>query len=1254
MAQMALTVAGSAAGTAIGGPVGGMIGGMIGSMAGALIDQAIFGSSAQKQVGPRVNDLLVQNASYGQPITRAWGQVAIAGNLIWQRPLREERTTKTTSSGGKGSSGPSSKSVTYSYFGNFAVGVCEGPIASFGRIWADGKLIRDAGGGGKYNGYFTFYYGTEDQGADPTMQGYEGVGATPAYRGLAYFVCTDIPLADFGNRVPNFKIEVITKAGATAEFDSEFVGKSTYLKDLAHTSVYRCYAHSTDSFGNYILNKDITAGEAVAFKPDGSVAWVLSTSDMADLADDFIGAAEVIRDGYLDYGFAAPIVNGNKLLISFQSRTPSFTMWQWVMIAAPVASGTPTVLGLVRFERSLTDAPYVGYLYPINIAGNQTEADPILLQGIDVNVRLTIVVLPSVNDITGGGYDGGWGSPLPPYLWQPYEVPYLTFSPLGGSADFADRMYYMAAWQGNPNGEAGFCLPLLDVSNPSTPVYKTLWHCYINRGYTKWCTDGGVADILQNDEVANVLGPAYPNGCMVRVDLGALDFATLALANLVGTAHDATLTTDAYTVVNASWPPLPFTDEFTYLSTGGAGGKDTYQTQPALIEKQDDGTYLVIFTMMGVADSRDNLTGDLMWAAARPFLYDPTTGIATQIARLAGAIYTDTNVGNPGSAGGAWFYDDAATIVYHSGDTLYFWGHVGGSGSSYVRGTTYLTQFGTISLTSDIGLDEIVGDICDVVDLVAATDYDVTPLATQRVRGYAVGRESDARGAIEPLRQAYYFDGVESDGKVKWAFRGGTAIAAITEADLAARSGGEAVAKVGETRKQDHELPARMIVKYVDADRDFQIGTQQAKRIAATMGSRDQQTADVPIVMTAAEAIQIAQKGLYLAWIMRTQYSIALPLAYLKYDPADVLTLTWNDGTTQVPLYLTETGFGADGVLEFKGVGTDDVVYLDSTAPGYGGVFTPPTTAAIEVAALVLMDLPPLRDTDDSLGFYFAMAGQTDAWHGGTLNRSLDGVSYSLAALADIPTAMGFATTALADGTTTVHDDTNTVTVRLTYGALESVTRALSLNGANAALLGDEIFTFDTATFLTGADWTLSGLMRGRKGTEWATATHVIGDRFVLLDPGTIGQAADASSWRNVELHYKAVSNGLTIASAADNLFTDTGAVLKPYSPVAIAGARDGGNNLTITWLRRARLYAEWSDGIDLPLDEPVEAYEVDILDAPGGTVLRTITGLSSPTASYSAAEQTTDGLTPGDPVDVAVYQLSTRVGRGFAGTATV
>ena len=431
--------------------------------------------------GPRLTDLLIQNASYGQPIARVWGQVAIAGNLIWQRPLKEVRTTKTQSSGGKGGSGPSSKSVTYSYYGRFAVGVCEGPIASFGRIWADGKLIRDAGGGGKYNGYFTFYTGTETQAPDPTMQAYEGVGATPAYRGLAYVVATDLPLADFGNRIPNLKIEVITKAGATAAFDSEFVGKSTYLHDTyvpRGDGVFRSKGHSTDKYGNYILVDQIYGGNAVAVRPDLSIAWSLSVAQMADLIDAFTGTSTVahtVPDVYLSYGWVSAV--GAKLIMTFQAYLPERGhFYQYVAVLEPTVSGTPAVLGFVRYDKVVWGAPTGGNtLSSFSIAGNQTEDDPLLLLGwrIYFDYFAVIVVLPSINSITAGAYDGGWGPTLPPYNWQAYEVPYLVFDPLGGSTSFNAKLYRLADWNGNTNVEPGFCLPLLDLSNPSTPIYRT-------------------------------------------------------------------------------------------------------------------------------------------------------------------------------------------------------------------------------------------------------------------------------------------------------------------------------------------------------------------------------------------------------------------------------------------------------------------------------------------------------------------------------------------------------------------------------------------------------------------------------------------------------------------------------------------------------------------------------------------------------------------------------------------------------------
>ncbi len=87
-------------------------------------------------------------------------------------------------------------------------------------------------------------------------------------------------------------------------------------------------------------------------------------------------------------------------------------------------------------------------------------------------------------------------------------------------------------------------------------------------------------------------------------------------------------------------------------------------------------------------------------------------------------------------------------------------------------------------------------------------------------------------------------------------------------------------------------------------------------------------------------------------------------------------------------------------------------------------------------------------------------------------------------------------------------------------------------------------------------------------------------------------------------------------------------------------------------WVRRTRLNGDWKDAVDVPLSEESERYEVDIMS--GVTLKRTITGLTSPTASYTAAQQVTDFGSAQASILVNVYQLSTAVGRGIAGIATI
>ena len=104
-----------------------------------------------------------------------------------------------------------------------------------------------------------------------------------------------------------------------------------------------------------------------------------------------------------------------------------------------------------------------------------------------------------------------------------------------------------------------------------------------------------------------------------------------------------------------------------------------------------------------------------------------------------------------------------------------------------------------------------------------------------------------------------------------------------------------------------------------------------------------------------------------------------------------------------------------------------------------------------------------------------------------------------------------------------------------------------------------------------------------------------------------------------------------------------------PYAPVHLMGSRNPAGDLALTWVRRTRLGGAWRDGTGtVPLGEASEAYEVDILDGPGGSVVRTLTGLASPAATYTGAQQTTDFGAPQAVAHLRVVQLSAAVGRGF------
>jgi len=556
-----------------------------------------------------------------------------------------------------------------------------------------------------------------------------------------------------------------------------------------------------------------------------------------------------------------------------------------------------------------------------------------------------------------------------------------------------------------------------------------------------------------------------------------------------------------------------------------------------------------------------------------------------------------------------------------------------------------IAQLGLVQrrLTGD-SLEDIVGDILARAGY-ASGDYDLSELSAVSVDGYVLQEPTTARMAIEPLQVFSPFDLVESVDQLMAVPRGSGADITLPSSEWrAAQDKKEPPAPIEMTRTQEMDLPVEVDIDYIDAARDFEANSQRARRIATT--AKTVQKVALPIVCTASAAKQIAETRLYTLWAQRTLARIFLSRKYLALEPGDVADL--GDGNLLRVTSLRQAGglLQAEGFFTYAAAGSS-AASADAGASG-GGFGIAPLSST-----LYLMDLPLLQSSDDQPGVYAAASG-LPGWTGATLWRASDGVNYSNIARLPSMAIAGFAVTAPQNVPCDYMDRISTVEVQLMNGSLSSCSEGDLYNGANAALLGSEIIQFETATLVGPGLYTLSNLLRGRRGTEFAASSHSAGETFVMLTSGPVVFVPALQTDRGSAYEFRALSRGQSLGSAQDQDFTYSLNTLKPFSPANVQGSRASGtgSDLTIGWKRRARLDAEWVSNIDVPLDEPSELYDLEVMN--GGSVVRTFSSITSPTQVYTAAQQSSDWGTVPASFTVNIYQISARYGRGQPATAVI
>ncbi|WP_342237168.1 phage tail protein [Inquilinus sp. OTU3971] len=1152
MGRLAIGVAGAVVGGFFGAPgLGFAVGGVLGGF--------LFPEPTQVSKGPRLSDLSVTSSAYGQSIAQVWGTMRVNGNVIWSDGLKEHKH-KQTAGGGKG--GPTQKSVTYTYTCSFAVGLCAGPMGAVNRIWADTKLIYDARGSSDLDIDigdldFRFYPGDETQMPDPHIEAKVGAGKTQAHRGLCYIVFEDLPLDNFGNRVPNITVEVSRQASVPKIYTTTTSlpgGTTAYQRDELAVDWDRGYVYMVDS--------DQDPRQAIIRRVR---LWTMEEDRQISVFD---------ITGRANDGFPAGIVTGQNGDLYFAVTAGN------IRPIVCVDGQSLRVKG--RFGDGVT-YPYLdnqtfGFVGTVRMATTLVYGPT----GVDEYVACGSL-LGNIGVLKGGSLA---------YVW--------------GAGQQVDEQQVNGLCGGMP-GDIWVLGGALNAGSTVTGLYRIRITASVS---TSPLSPGVVTDVEFRKVTA--ITPAM-------VETG--------WANFHGTPSSLVYDpTDNSVIFQVR------------LGNGLTVG-------PYYTIKWRDGDGIVWKTRAHWQMNYDaSATGQFRLRRGRYVLlgagalqqFDTSTGELTALDSSWGSTF--------GGVGSQCYDGDTDTVIIQSdalGLTRVSINRVNGDGEPVSR---------------------IVGDLCAQVGL-SADDIDVAEM-TDIVRGYAIARQVSARDGIQPLADLFLHDQVERDGKIRFQKRGRAVARQLTEGDLVRDGDGPILT---ETRRQEVDLPVQVTITFSDPDRDYQEQTFTARRAQLpipTMWSSNKLGMEIAAAVKADVIKQQAEKILFSAWTERADYELPTSWAHADLDPADVVQLTMNDGSIH-RFRLTSVDLGADLTVQAKAVSEEAAQYI-SIIKADPGDFPQQHLPYTGPTRLFILDTVLLRDQDDVGGSatraYIAMGGYgQDGWRSGLVYRGDDPATLETVAATTAEITWGTALNALPDTHRpfATDEESELLVLLATHldAGLSNVTQLEMLNGANAAALirsdgQAEIIQFRNAEETAPGTWRLTGLLRGRRGSDAFTGGHDAGDAFVLLDPLAMDTMGLPVAQIGVLLYYKGVASGARLDRAELMFEGLSGNDLRPYAPVHVKAAWSG-SDIALSWVRRTRLGGELRNGdFPVPLGEAFERYEVDILSATGG-VLRTLT-TNTPSTVYPAAQIAADfGSSPAS-LRLVVYQISAAIGRGFGKEVTL
>lgn len=1216
MSTQVLGTVGTVVGTAVGGPIGGFIGGQIGSGIGARID----GTQKRHYEGARLEELAVQSATYGRAVPRVWGSVRLAGNILWSRPIKEMVTTTTVSGGGKGGGARRSKSTQteYSYYVTLAIGICAGEITRIDRVWADAKLLDLS------QGTYRLYTGSDTQLPDTLIEGYEGVGNTPAYRGLAYVVIEDFPLAEFGNRIPNFTFEVTRRTPQRDADDTpvESMVSSVMLIPGSGEFVYDPLANfkisGEDVSGNWVrtgfetpLNQHTADGKANVLLALDQMQQTFPNLEWVGVVANWFGTS-------MDIG-------GCEIWPCVEYKHNSLTApqsWSVAGMSRATARQIGSDEGKIRYGGTPDDASMVRLCAEIRARGLKVFFYPMMLM-----------------DVAGKPWRG--------FLTGAHGHVANFFTKSRGYNAFI--LHYANLLAGKIDAFAiGSELRDLTKITSSTGVFPAVSQLVSLATSVKAILGSGVkvtyaadwSEYHHTDGGWHHLDPLWASSAIDMVGIDAYfpiadepqadyDVTRLVEGWDEGEGYDWYYTDDTRTVQAPlapayAWKNIDWWWSNAHTNPNGAATAWVPESKPIWF------TEYGFASVDGCANQPNVFVDESTDASAYPrfskgrvdFMAQRTAIAATEARWAANDVVAKRFL---------WTWD-ARPYPYWP-DLRSVWA----DGGSWVTGHWVQGKLGTSQVAAAVEeIATLAGCAPEALDCAALR---------MQLDGFILTERTSARAAIEQLMKAYFFTLAERDGTlVALPRHAGDSCAVAAQECVPLEQDGRAIAYRLE-RAEEMVLPETVEVHSLNRLQQYEAQVQAARR--GTGEATEVSTHRMALVLSDVHARLVAETLLTDRWAERSRITLQLPMRYVALEPGDVLLL--QDTAQEHRLRVHRVQVGRPGMVRVEG--TLDVTegwdgYIAPTIGGAGTAVLPPSPTRLE-----LFELPPLPgEAADALTVRVAVCGMASNWGGASLLRVVPGGEDQLLMETAVPATMGACLTALAAGEAHGFDHARTVDVALLGEAeLASATEAAVLNGANLALVGEELVQFTSATLLGPGKYRLGGLLRGRLGTEAAMGAHSAGERFVLMDAAVLSLSLPKDMLQQ-GWTVRAVTAGMPLNLGSEAPIAIGGRSLRPWSAARVRAVQSGGD-VTLQWARRARLDGGLRDHVDVPLHETPESYEVRVF---GGGVLKRTWQVNTSHLVYTSAQQIVDFGSAQPSYAMEIRQISPLVGPGEAFTGTV